>query len=99
MKIHLFATLAQAYGGDSVAAGEGLATVRDAVSYLLKAGNAGFRRELLALLGDWPACDRPEKRTALSILVNGRNIEFLDGFNTRLTPEDVITLIPPVAGG
>ncbi|NDJ52958.1 MAG: MoaD/ThiS family protein [Chloroflexi bacterium] len=33
------------------------------------------------------------------IFVNGRNIDWLDGRETVITPKDVITLIPPVAGG
>lgn len=33
------------------------------------------------------------------ILVNGRNIEFLEQLHTRLKDGDVVALFPPVAGG
>ena len=33
------------------------------------------------------------------VLVNGRNIEHLDGKNTRLTEADTVSLFPMVAGG
>ncbi len=33
------------------------------------------------------------------ILINGRNIKFLDGLETKLKDNDVIVLSPPMAGG
>lgn len=33
------------------------------------------------------------------ILVNGRDIEFLNGLDTRLKEGDVVDVFPPVAGG
>lgn len=44
----------------------------------------------------------PDKKTltrGLKILVNGRDIDFLQGLETKLKDGDVVTLIPPVAGG
>ncbi|MBC7341807.1 MAG: MoaD/ThiS family protein [Clostridia bacterium] len=35
----------------------------------------------------------------ITVLVNGRNIQFLQGMATPLNPDDEVTLIPPVAGG
>ena len=35
----------------------------------------------------------------LVILVNGRNIDTLDGLETRLIDSDTVTLLPPFAGG
>ncbi|MGE5542317.1 MAG: MoaD/ThiS family protein [Bacillota bacterium] len=99
MRINLFAGLAHAYGKDSVTVDEHPATVRDAVSYLLGAGGPGFRKELLELLGEWPAAGRRPAGSGVSILVNGRNVEFLDGLDTALDPGDVVTVIPPAAGG
>ncbi|AAM05120.1 TPA: MoaD/ThiS family protein [Methanosarcina acetivorans] len=32
-------------------------------------------------------------------LVNGRNTDFLDGFETELKAGDVMVFVPPVAGG
>lgn len=35
----------------------------------------------------------------VSILVNGRDIDFLKGLKTELQEGDIVVLIPPVAGG
>jgi molybdopterin synthase sulfur carrier subunit len=35
----------------------------------------------------------------LSFLVNGRNINVLQGFGTELKPGDIMAIIPPVGGG
>jgi molybdopterin synthase sulfur carrier subunit len=35
----------------------------------------------------------------LSFLVNGKNINALEGFNTKLKQGDTIAILPPVGGG
>ena len=35
----------------------------------------------------------------LSFLVNGKNINVLQGFDTELKQDDVIAILPPVGGG
>jgi molybdopterin synthase sulfur carrier subunit len=35
----------------------------------------------------------------LSFLVNGKNINVLQGFDTKLKQEDTIAILPPVGGG
>jgi molybdopterin synthase sulfur carrier subunit len=35
----------------------------------------------------------------IRVLLNGRDVDFLDGLNTRLNSGDVLALFPPVAGG
>jgi sulfur-carrier protein len=35
----------------------------------------------------------------VQVLLNGRNVLWLDGLDTIIDPEQTITLIPPVAGG
>lgn len=42
--------------------------------------------------------DEMEKHN-VSIMINGYEIEFLGGFNTKLRNRDRISFIPPVAGG
>lgn len=36
---------------------------------------------------------------SIIILLNGRNIKFLDGIQSKLTNSDVIAIFPPTAGG
>jgi molybdopterin synthase sulfur carrier subunit len=38
-------------------------------------------------------------RPYILVLINGRNILFLNGFNTSLHDGDVIAISPPIAGG
>jgi len=35
----------------------------------------------------------------VSILQNGRNIQFVDGLESELADGDVVAIFPPVAGG
>lgn len=37
--------------------------------------------------------------STLVILLNGRNIKFLNGFETILKEDDVVTFLPPASGG
>lgn len=56
------------------------------------------------------ACDTPARRRALfldsgqlrpelQVLVNGRNVVFLDGLQTAVASGDVISVFPPMYGG
>lgn len=36
---------------------------------------------------------------AVHILVHGRNCEWLNGLDTTIKETDIVTLVPPVAGG
>ncbi len=35
----------------------------------------------------------------LNVLVNGRNVHFLDGRDTRLSNRDSVAVLPPIGGG
>ncbi len=35
----------------------------------------------------------------LSVLVNGKNINIMQGFDTKLQENDVVAILPPVGGG
>ena len=36
---------------------------------------------------------------AIQVLVNGRDVRYLSGLETRVTPEDDVRMFPPVGGG
>jgi len=38
-------------------------------------------------------------RDAVKVMVNGRNVEFLEGLDTRLETGDAVAVFPVVAGG
>ena len=43
--------------------------------------------------------DTKKLRDFILILLNGRNIIFLDGLKTKLKEGDVVAISPPIAGG
>jgi molybdopterin synthase sulfur carrier subunit len=43
--------------------------------------------------------DRRELRRNVKVMINGRNIEFIDGLDTGLRGTDRIAVFPPVGGG
>ncbi|MCL6549192.1 MAG: MoaD/ThiS family protein [Alicyclobacillus sp.] len=86
MQVLLFASLARSFGAGGLRLEEGPSTVGEVVERLKALGGRQFRAELSDL-------------SVVNILVNGRNIEFLNGLATRVSSNDTITLIPPVAGG
>ena len=64
-------------------------------------------KELLALLADkygkefteYVYNKKDEMRGFLSILVNGKNINNMQGLDTKLREKDVVAILPPVGGG
>jgi molybdopterin converting factor small subunit len=36
---------------------------------------------------------------AIHILINGRDMRYIDGWETVVTEEDVVRIFPPVGGG
>lgn len=55
----------------------------------------GELRELRAIGEDDPLKLHP----SIIVLLNGRNIRFLEGESTKVSQEDILMIIPPVAGG
>ena len=65
-------------------------TVRDALEDLQQRQSALYRN----------VCDETGKvRRHLNVFVNSDNVRDLDGVDTRLTPGDVLTILPAVSGG
>ena len=65
-------------------------TVRDALEELQQSQSALYSN----------VCDETGKvRRHLNVFVNSDNVRDLDGVDTRLTPGDVLTILPAVSGG
>lgn len=47
----------------------------------------------------WVSCEDGGFGSLSIFLINGQDSRSLDGLNTRLQPEDTISIFPPVAGG
>jgi molybdopterin synthase sulfur carrier subunit len=43
--------------------------------------------------------ENEQLRSFLSIYLNGENIRYLKGEETQVAPEDVLTIVPAIAGG
>ncbi|MBT8171797.1 MoaD family protein [Candidatus Bathyarchaeota archaeon] len=43
--------------------------------------------------------NRGEIQDFLSFLINGKNINTLQGYGTKLTKDDIVAILPPVGGG
>ncbi|HLK47338.1 MAG TPA: MoaD/ThiS family protein [Bryobacteraceae bacterium] len=65
-------------------------TVRDALEELEHTQAALYRN----------VCDETGRlRRHLNVFVNSDNVRDLDGIDTKLTPGDVVTILPAVSGG
>lgn len=88
--VKAFATLRDAFKGKAfmeLVLPEG-ATVKELMEEL----ESRFDIKLGSHESGWPD-------PAIKILVNGREIAYLDGVMTRLRDGDVVAFIPPVGGG
>lgn len=66
-------------------------SVEDLLDKLLEEYGKELRDELLD--------DSGKIKSIYRIIVNGRNINLLDGFQTKLKDEDMLVLMPAIAGG
>lgn len=89
VQVQLFATLRDVTGTSRVTVEA--STVREVLSLLLGTYGEELRRRLLTGEG--------ELQDMVAVLVNGRNVRFLQGLDTPLRAGDTVALIPPVAGG
>lgn len=72
----------------------------------LVSSDAGSLAEAIDRLeGDFPGikerlCDEAgEIRRFVNIYINGEDVRFLDNINTKLGPDDDVSIVPAVAGG
>ncbi|MEM2188757.1 MAG: MoaD/ThiS family protein [Nitrososphaerota archaeon] len=88
--VKTFATLREIFGGTGMLyleLPEG-STIEDLLKKLEE--QYGSRLDISRLVGENPN---------VKVLVNGREIMYLDGLRTRLRDGDSVAFIPPVAGG
>ncbi|NHI92514.1 MAG: MoaD/ThiS family protein [Candidatus Lokiarchaeota archaeon] len=69
----------------------------DTVGELIKKFLEDYREELeeIQILDE----NTGQFKEWMLILINGRNIRFLEGMNTILNEKDVVAISPPMAGG
>lgn len=88
--VKTFATLREIFGGTGMLyleLPEG-STIEDLLKKLEE--QYGSRLDISRLVGENPN---------VKVLVNGREIMYLDGLRTKLRDGDSVAFIPPVAGG
>ncbi len=66
-------------------------TVNELITVLSEKYGKNFREYIYNQKGD--------VQEFLSFLVNGKNINIMQGFDTKLQEMDVIAILPPVGGG
>ena len=66
-------------------------TVEDLLEKLLKEYGYTLKDELFDEVG--------KLKHTYRVVVNGRNINLLDGFKTKLKKDDMVVIMPAVAGG
>ncbi|MCK6626633.1 MAG: MoaD/ThiS family protein [Anaerolineae bacterium] len=91
MEIKVYATLREVVGGPSVRLND---TTKLTVGQLLKTLCEKYPAlsSKLLLNGD-------DLHPAIHILINGRDMRYLNGLDTLLTSQDTIRIFPPVGGG
>ena len=67
-------------------------TLRDLLAGLSREGGPGFREKIYD-----PATDKMNEH--VTVFVNSREARSLGGPDSRLEPGDVVTIMPPMAGG
>lgn len=91
MEVKVFATLRDVVGGKSVRVdvGSGV-SIRQLLAQMLDQ-YPGLRPKLLTEDG--------QLNPSVHILVNGRDVRFLQGLETVITAQDTVQMFPPVGGG
>lgn len=91
VKVRVFAILRELMGTRSLDVDAPVEDVGALIQFLAEGFQPSFKEALLDQKG--------QVRRGFSILVNGRDIAFLEGLRTKLKDGDTIALFPPVAGG
>ena len=89
MRVKIFSTLRSVVGAKEVEVGA--ADTVGSVLEKLIANHPALRERILD--------DDGNLQSSINVLVNGRNIRFLNGLDTTVQESDQLALFPPVGGG
>ena len=91
MEIRVFATLRDVVGRASITIDDVPGMTVDHVLQAVSVAHPALRTKLLD--------EKGALQTAIHILVNGRDVRFLNGLETVVSPQDSVRIFPPVGGG
>jgi len=91
MQIRAYATLRDIMGRSTIEMAVGAGTTAGQVLARLSAGHPGLREKL------WDADG--QLTGFVTVLLNGRALEYLNGLDTLVADDDTMSLFPPVGGG
>jgi molybdopterin synthase sulfur carrier subunit len=87
-----FATLGELLPSKNMGVSTSATTVKELIDFIAKEYNPKFKEQIIN-----PKTGKVH--AFYKILVNGRDIEFLNGLETKLKEGDTVTIFPPVGGG
>ncbi len=87
--VRFYANLREIFGKNDLVVNA--PSIRDVLEYLENIGSGSY----IKIMRD----EKGNMRENIIILLNGKNIKFLNGLDTKISGEDIIDLFPPVAGG
>jgi len=91
MEIKVYATLRDIVGGGTVNLNGVSEITVDQMLQKMFAQHPDLKSEFYKSDG--------EMHAAIHILINGRDMRYIDGWETVVTEEDVVRIFPPVGGG
>ena len=92
IKVKFFTSLREITGKkEDEVQSSNIITVEELLAHLSKK----YGREFTEYLYD----EKEKVRTYIQILINGRGIKVLQGFETKLKEGDTVAIFPPVGGG
>lgn len=90
--VHVYATLGELFKSKHIELCTPARTVKELIDFLSAQYNTQFKE---LLIDANTGCVRSSHK----ILVNGRDIDFLDKLDTRILDGDSVAFFPPVGGG
>ncbi|MEM1607312.1 MAG: MoaD/ThiS family protein [Candidatus Bathyarchaeia archaeon] len=93
VKVRAFGELTSILGGEMTIELDEGANISDLISKI-SGEKSGFKEKMEHLSSQRGVTD-----FSLTILLNGLNINLLEGAKTRLKDGDIVVILPPVAGG